>query len=148
MSNILSHKAIQHICSLAEITYANFVLLPSCQNLDLADEVFISYPGLMFLLSDTNEEKPYDIANVDFSTENISGFWDRIVMNPKASEEQKYIIKAFKMLQPGGILISTVSIGSLKHIDTFSKEFQKFLKAHNAYVEHFENLYIVKILKN
>jgi hypothetical protein len=52
------------------------------------------------------------------------------------------------MLSPGGILLSTVSIGSLKHIDTFSKEFQKFLKIHNAYVEKFEDVYIIKLLKN
>ena len=145
--NMLSNKTIQHICSLAEITYNNFVFMPACEDMDLADEVFIKYPGLLFVLTDEQLDKPYDTAKCDFSTENISGFWDRIIINAKHCDEQEYIIKAYKMLSPGGILISTVSIGSLKHIDTFSKEFQKFLKSHNAYVEKCENVYIVKLLK-
>ena len=148
MNHTLSDKVNKHMSSLAEITYMNFVLMPEIQSLDLSDEVYIAYPGLMFVLHDTDEEKPYDIANVDFSSETISGFWDRIIMNPSAANEQEYIIKAYNMMQPGGILISTVTPASLKHIDTFSKEFQTFLKSHNAYVEKFENVYIVKILKN
>jgi hypothetical protein len=51
------------------------------------------------------------------------------------------------MLAPGGILVATVSRSSLKHIDMYSKEFQKFLKQHNAYIEKFEDIYIVKLLK-
>jgi hypothetical protein len=145
---MLSEKTIKHMCSLAEITYANFVLVPECETLDLADEIFISYPGLMFVLSANDTEKPYDIANVDFASENISGFWDRIVMNPKPMNEQKYIIKAYEMMQHGGILISTVTTASLRHIDASSKKFQKFLKSKNAYVEKFDDVYMVKILKN
>lgn len=148
MNHTLSDKANKHICTLAEITYMNFVLMPEIQSLELSDEVFIAYPGLLFVLHKTEEEKPYDIANVDFSSETISGFWDRIIMNPSAANEQEYIIKAYNIMQPGGILISTVTPASLRHIDAFSKEFQKFLKSKNAYIEKFENVYIVKLLKN
>lgn len=144
---MLSEKTIKHICSLSEITYDNFVLVPACQDIELADEIFIAYPGLLFVLTETKIDKPYDTAVVDFSTETISGFWDRIIINAKVSEEQEYIIKAFQMLAPGGILVATVSRASLKHIDMYSKEFQKFLKQHNAYIEKFENTYLIKLLK-
>lgn len=145
---MLSRKTIAHICSLAEITYDNFVFMPACKNIELADEVFIKHPGLLFVLTNEHIDKPYDTAKCDFSTENIVGFWDRIIINAKHCDEKEYIIKAYEILSPGGILISTVSIGSLNHIDTFSKEFQKFLKSHNAYVEKVENVYIIKLLKN
>lgn len=144
----LTNRQIEHMCSLAEITYDNFVFMPACEDLNLADEVFIKCPGLLFVFTDNDVEKPYDIAKADYSSEEVQGYWDRIIINAKPSDEQEYIIKAFKLMQPGGILVSTVSRGSLKHIDMYSKEFQRFLKEHNAYIEHFENEYIVKLLKN
>lgn len=144
---MLSEKTIKHICSLSEITYDNFVFMPACQHIDLADEVFIAYPGLLFVLTENQIDKPYDTAVADFAIENISGFWDRIIINAKTSEEQEFIIKAYKMLALGGILVATVSRASLKHIDMYSKEFQKFLRQHNAYIEKFEDIYIVKLLK-
>ena len=144
----LSRRTIEHICSLAEINYNNFVFVPECEDIDLADEIFLRYPGLLFVLTNEQIDKPYDTAKADYSIEDIQGFWDRVIINASVSNEQEYIIKAYSLLAPGGILISTVSRGSLNHIDTFSKEFQKFLKQHNAYIEHFENVYIIKLLKN
>ena len=144
----ITTKQIELMCSIAEITYDNFVLMPEVQDLELSDKVYEAYPGLLFVLTNTDEERPYDIANVDYSVENISGYWDRIIMNPKPANEQEYIIKAYKIMQPGGILVSTISNGSLKHIDMYSKEFQKFLKEHNAYIVKINGVNIVKLLKN
>lgn len=141
----------EHMCDLAEINGNSFVLEPSCGKGDLADVIYERSPAMLWGIEINPDmdvhlrNKPYDTAvNVDFLKEEISGFWDRIIMNPPFNcghgiYDIDHIMKAYSILADGGILVSVVSESAFQKNYKKSEAFRRFLKEHNAYIEKNDN---------
>ena len=132
------------ICDMAEITENSIVLEPECGKGRIADEVYSKNPAkLLGIEINTDMEKyladkPYEtIIGQDFLEYSTDERFDRIVMNPPFANHQdiKHVMKAFDLLQPGGILVSIMSIAPTFRTDKISVEFRAFLEEHNASIE-------------
>lgn len=137
----------EQMCGMAELDADCVVLEPSCGRGDLADVIYAA--GVANLLGvelnlDMRRylvDKPYRTEiGVDFLqfaeiTEN-QGTFTRIVMNPPFSKHQDvdHILAAYKLLVPGGILVSVSSPSPLWRADRKSIEFQNWIQAVNAQV--------------
>jgi len=62
---------------------------------------------------------------------------DRIVMNPPFSQQRdiKHIMLAYELLKEGGILVAIMSENDLYYDTPLTKEFNRFLKEKDAYIE-------------
>lgn len=132
------------ICDMAEINENSTVLEPECGKGRIADEAYSRNPARLLgieLNTDMDKylaDKPYEtIIGQDFLEYSTDEQFDRIVMNPPFANHQdiKHVMKAFEMLQPGGILVSVMSVSPLFRTDKMSEEFREFLDANNAFVE-------------
>lgn len=132
----------KRMCELAQLDANSIVLEPSCGNGALADVIWSYHPKslegieLNTALQKVLDQKPYPVrCGIDFL--NISGQWNRIIMNPPFTNGQdiKHVLHAFQQLAPGGILIAIVGAGCMFNSDTKSTQFRAFLAEHNAEAE-------------
>lgn len=140
-------KVAEQICDMAELDADCVVLEPSCGRGDLADVIYVAgATNLLGLELNTDmwrylADKPYQtVVGVDFlqfteEAEN-QGTFTRIVMNPPFSKHQDvdHILAAYKLLIPGGILVSVSSPSPFWRTDRKSVEFQNWIQAVNAQV--------------
>lgn len=141
-------KAIaEQLCRMAELDKDCIVLEPSCGRGDLADVIYDA--GVADLLGvELNPDmhryldgKPYQVmVGVDFlkfteDADNQARF-TRIIMNPPFSKHQDvdHILAAYKILAPGGILVSVVSPSPFWRTDRKSVEFQNWIQDTKAQV--------------
>jgi predicted RNA methylase len=140
----------QFLCELAELDENSFVLEPSIGRGDLADVAWES--GIRRLYGvDLNHEmrkylvgKPYPyITGVDFHTfaqqvfdGKINRVFNRVVMNPPFCRQQDidHIQKAYDVLNPGGILVSVMSVSPFFRTNQKSVDFRNWLGNLNSQV--------------
>lgn len=137
----------QQMCRMAELNSDCIVLEPSCGRGDLADVIYAAgvvnvhgveiNPDMQKYLVD----KPYGFeVGVNFleyaNVEEHQNVYTRIIMNPPFSKHQDvdHIFAAYKMLAPGGILVSVVSPSPFWRTDRKSIEFQKWIQDVDAEV--------------
>lgn len=137
----------QQMCQMAELDETCSILEPSCGRGDLADEIFALGFGSLYGVEINPDmkryldDKPYDTeVGVDFlifadAPEN-QDVYTRIIMNPPFSKHQDvdHIFAAYKMLAPGGVLVSVVSPSPFWRTDKKSVEFQKWVEETSAEV--------------
>lgn len=137
----------EQMCGMAELDANCVVLEPSCGRGDLADVIYAA--GVANLLGvELNpdmrrylDDKPYKtVTGIDFlqfakDTENQNVF-TRIVMNPPFAKHQDvdHILAAYRLLVPGGILVSVSSPSPFWRTDRKSVEFQNWIQDVNAQV--------------
>lgn len=129
----------EQLCDLAEIDGTTTVLEPSCGKGNIADAVWKRRPAKLLgieLNKDMDRylvDKPYDtITGVDFLQ--YEGSWDRVVMNPPFTRQQDidHVMKAYKVLSPGGVLVSVMSVSPFFRTNAKSEEFRSFLNEAGA----------------
>lgn len=84
------------------------------------------------------EEKGYNfvVSTFEDAYNNLPKF-DRIIMNPPFSGQRdvKHFLMAYSLLKDNGILVGILSENALYYNTAVTKDFNVFLKEHNAYVE-------------
>lgn len=82
-------------------------------------------------------DKGYATTEGDFLTVDIVGAYDAIVMNPPFEQQQDiaHVLHAWKLLRPGGTLVSVMSAGVLFREDRRAKEFREFVDKHDGCIE-------------
>lgn len=136
----------EYLCNLAEIDETTTVLEPSCGKGSITDAVWKRKPARLLGI-ELNEDlkphlsgKPYEILlGQDFLTY-TGETWDRIVMNPPFSKCQgrTHILKAYELLNSGGILVAVASSSILWRTDNRSEVFRDFLSGVHASIEELD----------
>lgn len=132
----------EKMCDLAELNSSCRVLEPSCGKGDLADVIYERGIGeLLGIELNLDIErylsgKPYTaLTGLDFLTaSSYPQIWNRIIMNPPFSKQQDidHIMKAYSILQPGGILVAVVSESPFFRSNKKSEAFRNFLDKQDA----------------
>ncbi len=130
------------LCDLAEITPDCSVIEPSVGKGRIADEIIKRGPKDLkcFEINKDMEtylkDKTYNVSYIDF-LEVSDASADRIVMNPPFSKQQDidHVYKAFDCLNPGGLLVSVMSISHTYRTNIKSELFREFLEQTRAEVE-------------
>jgi len=136
----------EYLCDLAEIDETTTVLEPSCGKGNIADAVWKRNPARLLGI-ELNEDlkplltdKPYEVLlGQDFLTY-TGEKWDRIVMNPPFSkcQDRTHILKAYELLNSGGILVAVASSSILWRTDNRSEVFRDFLSGVHASIEELD----------
>lgn len=132
------------LCDMAEITSECSAVEPSAGKGRIADEILRRNPKeLVCIEINTDMErylkgKDYDVYYRDFlevDSEDISA--DRIVMNPPFTKQQDidHVYKAYDCLNPGGVLVSVMSMSHTFRTNKKSELFREFLEQVGAEVE-------------
>lgn len=140
---------IDRLCDLAElgtIGPATVVMEPSCGDGRMADAIMEYHPGglVCFELNDSLDKflsgKPYAVKYIDFmevTREDLGTLGvDRVVMNPPFTRFQDvdHVLRAFDLMNEGGILVSVVSESPFFRTDKKAVMFREFLEENNAEV--------------
>ena len=133
------------MCELADLSDNSHVLEPSCGRGDLADVIYEQNIATLtgIELNPDNkrylDEKPYKtMIGIDFlafaEDSEVLHNWTHVIMNPPFSRQQDidHIRAAFGILNPGGILVSVVSVSPFFRSNKKSIEFRDWLDANNA----------------
>lgn len=102
-----------------------------------------------FYVVEPNEENADELNKLGYEVERMSfeRFYNKhihekehithVVMNPpfSFSRDIKHTMMAYELLRPNGVLVSVVSENSLYYDNDNTKEFNDWLKEHNAYIE-------------
>ena len=124
------------LCDMAEITAECSVIEPSAGKGRIADEIHKRNPKKLVCFEINNgmemylQYKGYDVFYRDFLEVNSDDITaDRIVMNPPFSKQQDidHVLKAYDLLNPGGILVSVMSNAHTFRTNKKSEEFREFL---------------------
>ena len=129
---------------MAELTPECSVIEPSVGHGRIADEINQRNPKSLVCFELNNDmemylkDKDYEVRYGDFlevDSEVISA--DRIVMNPPFSKHQDidHVRKAYDCLNPGGILVSVMSMSHTFRSDKKSASFREFLEQTEAELE-------------
>lgn len=128
-----------YIVGLADIQPGMDVLEPSAGNGHLADSIGkLGVQADVIELSPTLREileaKGYRIAGNDFMEFDAEGEYDRIVMNPPFSKrmDAEHVMHAYKMLKPGGRLVSIMGEGVFFGSDKKAVAFREWLDEHDG----------------
>ena len=132
------------LCDMAEITPDCSVIEPSVGKGRIADEINKRNPKSLVCFELNNDmemylkDKDYEVRYGDFlevDSDDISA--DRIVMNPPFSKQQDidHVYKAYDCLNPGGVLVSVMSMSHTFRSDKKSKLFREFLEQNESEVE-------------
>ena len=110
--------------------------------------------------SDKDRHSNINVINEDFLNIKL-GSYQNIIMNPPFSKNQDILhtLKAYSLLNDGGILVGIVGSGAFNNSREINKEFRKFLEENNAEVIDLESgrfkksgtmveSKIIKIIKN
>ena len=134
----------EKLCDMAEITSDCRVIEPSVGKGRIADEILKRSPKELKCyelnkdLETVLSEKEYAVEFTDFlEVPNDDIQADRIVMNPPFSKQQdiEYVYKAYEALNPGGILVSVMSISHTFRDNQKSENFRDFLMMTGAEME-------------
>lgn len=124
---------VERLMSVADIRPGQRVLEPSAGAGDIADAIRAQgvTPDVVEVASSLRkilEAKSYNIVGYDF-LEYTSGPYDRIVMNPpfENAQEIDHVLHAFKLLAPGGRIVSVMSEGPFFRSDKKSEAFRNFV---------------------
>ncbi len=133
---------IEMLLERAEIADQHRILEPSCGKGDILDAIQADHSSSQIhaiefnrTLSDVLSAKGHDVEFSDF-LEHCTDY-DRIVMNPPFENGQDidHIRHAFKLLAPGGRLVSVTSEGPFCRVDNKSVAFRDWLEDVGAKVE-------------
>ncbi len=131
----------ERMCDMARLEAARAVLEPSCGECDLADVIYeriknVTCLEINFEMAKRHAGKPYPVYCDDFLRldPEISMHYPRIVMNPPFSRQQDidHIYHAFRLLEPGGILVSIVSESPFFRTNKKSVVFRTWLEVVGA----------------
>lgn len=131
----------QIMCSLAQITTETSTLEPEVGRGDLADVIWEQKPlSLLGIELNRNmesclKEKPYKtIVGQDFLKMKLEPLYDRVVMNPPFSHLQDidHICHAFRLLKPGGRLVSIISESAFFRSEKKAADFREFVGQHRS----------------
>lgn len=124
---------VERLMSVADIRPGQRVLEPSAGAGDIADAIRAQgvTPDVVEVASSLRkilEAKGYNIVGYDF-LEYTGGPYDRIVMNPpfENAQEIDHVLHAFKLLAPGGRIVSVMSEGPFFRSDKKSEAFRDFV---------------------
>jgi predicted RNA methylase len=129
-------KVAKIVCKWAEINEDCNVLEPSAGKGNIANEILTYSPRSITVVELDKKHAPflngkYDQCFVgqDFLTWNPPILYDRIVMNPPFSKKRdiRHILRAFDLLEKGGILVSILSPSPFFCQDRLSVQFREFL---------------------
>ena len=126
---------VERLMSVADIRPGQRVLEPSAGAGDIADAIRAQgvTPDVVEVASSLRkilEAKHYNIVGYDF-LEYTGGPYDRIVMNPpfENAQEIDHVLHAFKLLAPGGRIVSVMSEGPFFRQDKKATAFRDFLES-------------------
>ena len=129
----------------ADIDAGMDVLEPSAGKGDIADMITTDLPAvgvdvveINSTLRDILEEKGHEVVEFDFLDMKPSDKqYDRIVMNPpfEQGQDMEHVQHAYKMLKPGGRVVSIMSKGPFFRKDKKSVAFREWLKKVDGEVE-------------
>lgn len=124
---------VERLMSVADIRPGQRVLEPSAGAGDIADAIRANgvTPDVVEVASSLRkilEAKSYNIVGYDFLEYN-GGPYDRIVMNPpfENAQEIDHVLHAYKLLAPGGRIVSVMSEGPFFRGDKKATAFRDFL---------------------
>ena len=124
---------VERLMSVADIRPGQRVLEPSAGAGDIADAIRAQgvTPDVVEVASSLRkilEAKRYNIVGYDF-LEYTGGPYDRIVMNPpfENAQEIDHVLHAFKLLAPGGRIVSVMSEGPFFRSDKKATAFRDFV---------------------
>ena len=132
------------LCDMAEITPDCSVVEPSVGKGRIADEILKRNPKNLKCyeintdLENCLKEKEYSVEFLDFlevNEDDVSA--DRIVMNPPFSRQQDidHVYKAYDCLNPGGVIVSVMSMSHTFRTNKKSVLFRDFLQMTDAEFE-------------
>lgn len=134
----------KRLVALADIKPNMTLLEPSAGTGNLLDEIPVKCQilGIEPLMqnSDVLRKKGYNhcVETFEEFAEHSSQKFDRVLMNPPYSGQRdvKHFMMAYKMLKNNGVLAAIISENALYYETDLSKNFRKFLKDNNAYIEN------------
>lgn len=90
---------------------------------------------------DLREAGADEVIIGDFLSVPIGGLFDRVVMNPPFSINNKttdtvHVLRAWKWLKPGGILVAVMSTGWTFRSYKADREFRDFVDQYGGYIEN------------
>ena len=139
-------RVIARMLELARIEPQHHVLEPSCGNGDIMDAIKAEHLGaalhaieLNRALADILSAKGHEVEFADFLEH--EAFYDRIAMNPpfENSAEIDHVLRAVKLLAPGGRLVSVMSEGPFFRSDHKSAAFRDWFEKQGGRSEPLPN---------
>lgn len=119
-------ELVDQMIELARIEDGQRVLDPSAGKGAIADRIQELYPSVEVVCVEQNAERasiliskghltwhrPFEEFEIGMTDLGVDGF-DRVVMNPpfQCSLDARHVLRAYDMLQPGGILVSICGVG-------------------------------------
>ncbi len=139
-------KIAGYIVSLAELKTDDYVLEPSAGKGAIAEEILSSNVNIELLTMVEMNNLLYeglrtkfmdcDVQEGDFLlfAKHSLVIYDKVIMNPPFTKQQDidHVLVAFKILKPGGILVSIMSEGTFFRTNKKASEFRDFLTENNA----------------
>lgn len=132
----------ERVVELAEISEGQSLLEPSAGQGALLDCIPVKCHILAIEPLAENamylERKGYNYCYSTFEdTYNALPKFDRVIMNPPFSGQRdiKHFLMAYDLLKEGGVIVGILSENALYYDTDTTKNFNVFLKEHNAYVE-------------
>ncbi len=124
---------IRQMLELAEIPPAAHVLEPSCGKGDILDSLRESHPDATVTALELNQALS-DVLSAKGHRVEFSGFlehggeYDRIIMNPpfEKGQDAEHVQHAYRLLRPGGRLVSVMSEGPFFRSDKNSEQFREW----------------------
>ena len=149
------HHIAERVVELAEIKDGQNILEPSAGQGALLDCIHAKDCHIIAIEPEANNvkylaDKGYNYVKTTFEdiySELMSNegrahlptepLFDRVIMNPPFSSQNdiKHYLMAYELLRKNGIIVGILSENALYYDTVVTKDFNVFLKEHNAYIE-------------